>query len=638
MRRRAISSPRGSSELVIFRRMSAGQHNNSAAPPPFQGAGVAFYEFLQKASGGSAFREAFEELLWSVPVETALRVEWGTRESVGAAALLATGTRQGPVLVIGPASLGTASALGALGRNVTTVDDNESRLQFATIRAEARDMKIQTLHALAPPLPFADGTFAMIVIPDAPHGIPGGAAALNAWLRECRRLLKIDGDLVVLASNRFAYKQFTGLHGRFVKSGPLRMLGRLLPSKERGLRGWRSEFRRAGFSIFKETAAYVSHLNYHYLCALSRHARPTLDIGPRERANRIKWIGWNCGLFPWLVPSYAFVVTQEKQNDPHPPRAAHTRTMLAERIATAAMQQLGNPGPAQIDHLLATRGNAAILLISGPAGGAVARVPLCAKEDRLGRRHLEACAHLRAQHATFPAPAPGGVARLEGINIYIEERRPGVNSVHQTGMIELRSRTLMELARALARLETTRISPAAASGASPHDTLARLAATRVRNETRAAQIMKISGRVSALVAGAPLPLVFCHGDLRAKHVMVDARGAVTGILDFGTWREPSLPLFDFIHFIIHDRKQEFNDTLDHAAIEVCLRRNLRPHEEAAVREYCDLLKISDSTRRACELFYPIEVGATAFQNWDYDRPRWVEVNFGRFLEEAADGA
>ncbi|MBI3820330.1 MAG: phosphotransferase [Planctomycetes bacterium] len=601
------------------------------APAPFQDCESQFARFLQKAGAPGVWRDAWEELLFTIPARAASAAEWGTRESVGAAALLARGGAEGPALVLGSGLLGTAPARAALGGEVVAADDNAARVEFVNLRARANNLTIRGVQINADkPLPFADATFASAIVPDAPAGLPGIGVA-NA-LAEARRVLKPGGDLIFLASNRFGYKRFTGLHGRFEKPGIAGLARRIFidPTGERTLRGWRGEISRAGFVIFNECAAYVSHLDYHYLASLDRKRFPKLEIGPKERANVMKWIGYRLGLFPWLAPSFAIAaaaadgasITQQKET-------------WMQHIARAALEAAGADGTAaRVDHLLATRGNAALLLVNGGARGVVARVPLCGKEDRLGRVHLQFSERLRARIGGFPAPRPFGECNIRGARVWVEERLPGWNAAQFTGDANGRERTYLQLSRLLAQL---RIEDAVLDEPRIEELIhsrARLTASRVREAETANLILSVARAAGAALLGRRCPLVIAHGDLRAKHCLVGDAGEVTGLLDWGTAREPNLPLFDILHFIVHDRKQQFDATLDDAATSTLLDRSLHPREERAIVEYCNLLGIDDALRAACERLYPIEVATTAFLNWDYDRPNWVKMNFGTFLQKA----
>src|SRR4030095_7410868 len=154
---------------------------------------------------------------------------------------------------------------------------------------------------------------------------------------------------------------------------------------------------------------------------------------------------------------------------------------------------------------------------------------------------------------------------------------------------------------------------------------------RLRDRAVAEAFDALGARVAGGLRGRRLALPPCHADLRGEQVLVDDDGAVTAILDFGTWRDRSLPLFDLVHFIVHDHKRGGDASLAAATRRTLHPRALAPHEERAVRAYCEAMAIDDETRRLLELFYPVEVAFTALANWDFDRPHWVERNFGEIV-------
>jgi aminoglycoside phosphotransferase (APT) family kinase protein/SAM-dependent methyltransferase len=568
-------------------------------------------------------------MLAEIPREAALRAEWGSRESVGAALLLAAVPPSASVLVAGPAFLGTGPAAAQLGMRVALADDSVDRLRFA--RARFADLG-QTVKTGAS---FDAASFDLVVLPDAPASLPGGGAdrreSLRHWLREAFRVLRPGGELLVLAANRFAYKQFSGLHGKFDRRGPAAWLRECLAPKNgnRSIRGYANESETAGFEVVERYAPYVSHLDYHYLANLDGTAGPRIEVGLRERRNLMKWAGYAAGLFPWLVPSLALVARKPGG----PPRAES----LLYQIIGGFLREIGAPqGPVRVDHLLATRGNAAIALVRAGDRGLVFRIPLCRKEMRLGERHDRTLGEFRSRSARMHLPEPLGRHSAAGISYFVESRCEGIHASQHTGL-STRAATLAGLAEDLAELFTER------RAATPEllETLvrsrARLVASRMRDPAVAACIGAIAERACALLDGAPIPCVVAHGDLRAKHVMIHADGSLAGLLDWGTARAPNLPLFDLMHFIIHDRKQQFDEVLDRATISVLHPRHFAPREEAALSDYCARLGIDERVRRACELLYPLEVAATAFFNWDYDRPRWVEDNFAKTVELAARG-
>jgi aminoglycoside phosphotransferase (APT) family kinase protein len=126
--------------------------------------------------------------------------------------------------------------------------------------------------------------------------------------------------------------------------------------------------------------------------------------------------------------------------------------------------------------------------------------------------------------------------------------------------------------------------------------------------------------------GRPLPLVFYHADLRAKHVQVDEQGNVLGFLDWGTAEAQGLPYFDLLHLVVHEVKQEHGLSAG-AAWRRMLARELRGHEEACLERYRELMGLEPDVARAIERIYPVLVAAMAEKNWDYSRPRWLARQF-----------
>lgn len=589
-------------------------------------------------SEGTPFRRAFEELLVELPPVEAYRLEWGSRESVGAAALLAKPTSGAPALVLGSGVLGTAPALVALGFDVVVADASQPRLRFAAARGRDLGARIDGVEVQGPRLPFRDGAFGLVCLPDVPRGLPERVDMdLDAWLAEVFRVLAPGGQVLLLAENRLAYKEFTGLHGRFRVPGPARAFQRAIAGgPARSEAGYASALAAAGFEGVQGYATYVSHLDYHYVASLEPGGFPALEVGRKERRGLVKWIGYRLGLFRWFTPSFAFL--GEKPG-------GRQGASILETVARAAAEAAGlDARRVRVDHLLATRGNAALALLSvaGANGtsnaGLVARIPLCRKENRLALRHLAAIRLLRrrlADGAGLPIPMSFGEHNVCGIRVYVESRCAGTNAAQHTDDPATRVNTYTDLARILARLVRTRRIAGDTVLERVVFARARFVASRVRDPETARLVLAVAENVAARLRGRSIPLVLAHADLRAKHCTIDAAGHVTGILDWGTIRLRNLPLYDLLHFIVHDRKQQQDESLNAATLRALHPRRFSAIEEAAISRYCADLDIGPEVRRACELFYPVEVPATTMAHWAFDRPRWVEVNFGAALRAAA---
>jgi aminoglycoside phosphotransferase (APT) family kinase protein len=122
--------------------------------------------------------------------------------------------------------------------------------------------------------------------------------------------------------------------------------------------------------------------------------------------------------------------------------------------------------------------------------------------------------------------------------------------------------------------------------------------------------------------------VLYHADLRSKHVQVDRDGGVLGYLDWGTTEVDGLPLFDLLHLLIHERKQEHHISPGEAWRAVRDRRDLRDHEIEALDSYARTLHLDTRVVAAIDAIYPVLVAAMAEKNWDFSRPRWLHKQFG----------
>lgn len=560
-------------------------------------------------------------------------MEWAGREALGAAVLLAPTSPQARTLVAGSGVLGTSAALAALGAEVTLIDTDLDGMRLARARSAGAPGRIEAvLGGDSQQLPFEDGSFDRVVLPDAPSGLPRAqyespADAWLRWLREAARVLTANGILVAFTTNRFAYKRFGGVHGSYLRPSASGVIHQLSGAAgDRTARGYKKSLHGAGFSRVLGYSPYVSHLDYSMLVNLNTRMPPYLEIGRRERANLPKWWGFRAGLFEAFTPSFVWIAGRSGRIEPS---ALERAAAIALERAFAVREE------PVIERVLATRGNAVIAWIRARGRSSshdlLLRWPLCAKEQRLGAAHLELIDRIRAKDPRVPVPRSYGAHELEGCRVYLEEWLPGENSSQQTGEATLRQRTLSELAQSLSRLADR---PAPLRDSDLEEVVfarGRRVAARLRDPEMAERVERLSRRVGSMLRGRAVPLVMSHGDLRAKHVLVDAQGGVTGLLDWGTARERNLPLFDLLHFILHDRKQELHDPLDAAAIRALHPRSFRPHEEAALADYCARAGVDAEARRACELWYPIEVATTAYDHWDFDRPRWVESNFGRLL-------
>ena len=496
---------------------------------------------------GSTYKAALEALLLELPPGDADWLMQILRESRGAFAPLA---RAGPgrALFLGDPLSGTSVALGRLGFETTTLGRDGERLEFAAHRARAL-VETPAHFVLAgggarlpfAPLPFADGAFDLVV---QEGGLPGPATGAGHDLGECARVAR--GELVLVADNRFGYKRSAGAHGAFHVLGPLEYTGAIAAPRrgQKSLWGYRRALAAAGLGDQEAYSLYPHSGQFVHVVALDR-PRPRLPVGPKERENRLKILGARLGLFPVLTPSFAFVAAR----GPRSPGDPHARARRIERILAELGRELGE-GPAEVDQLVATRGNTAVILTraSGTGDGAdegdragrwCLHLPLSPCQQRLTELHAEALSRLARERSRVPVPELLFAGRIEGVYLTCERRLGGHTAPELSDAAPIAEALLVDAARIAPELAR---GPARALGedefeelvGSKCDLVLRFAAVP---ETLAI-VRDLRVRAKSELVGRAFPRVLYHADLRGKHVQIDRSGRVLGILDWGTYEDP----------------------------------------------------------------------------------------------------
>jgi SAM-dependent methyltransferase/aminoglycoside phosphotransferase (APT) family kinase protein len=567
---------------------------------------------LAELERGLPFKAALENELLAMEESAADRLMLLVRESRGAwAALLEAGG--GRALFVGNALSGTPVALATVGFEVVILDRSRDRLAFAVHRGRALSASPPAVVAGGDgsALPFAAGSFDLVV---QDGGLPSSSTGWGHSLGECARVAR--GELVLVADNRLGYKRSGGKHGVFHVPSPFEYLGAVLaPARgERTLAGYRRALRTAGIHSSRAFALYPHSGEFVHVVALDEQG-PVLPVGRKERENRLKMVGQGLGLFPVFTPSFAIIGGG---------RGGPSRT---ERILSQLAERSGRPMPRvpRATQLVATRGNTVVLL----AGPWCLHLPLSPSQRQQVERHHEIIARIRAQHAGVPVPEPIFVGELEGAFLACETQLAGLTAPQLTGDHAATRHLLADSARMLAQLvvEPEHVFDDASFEelvGSKLDVVARycgLEATKTR-------IARLCDEARERLLGTHVPLVLYHADLRSKHVQVDQEGHVIGYLDWGSAEDRGLPYYDLLHLLAHERKQEIDLPASEAWRIVRERNELREHEATALDDYGRALGLTDEFRRVVEAIYPLLVGATAENNWDYSRPRWVHRQFG----------
>ncbi len=582
---------------------------------------------LAALRAGVPYKQALEALLLELDDESADRLMQLQREARGTwmlALRVPRDTRPARALVLGNALSGVSIPLAQHGFEVTLLDRSELRLQWAVERNSALSTGPRTRAALATgahELPFADGEFDLVLQED---GLPSAARGWGHDVAELRRIC--GGELAVIADNRFAYKRSSGRRGVFDIPGPLAFLRRAAWSDERTLAGQRRLASAPGFAPPRAFALYPHASEYTFVVGLDGKG-PTLELGPKERANRLKLGAHALGLFPWFAPSFA-VLSARNEVAATPPRW--------QRLLTALEARTGESG-AELEHVVATRGNSALLLTRGTRGGDegawCVHIGLSAAQRRQLATHGRTLRELAKSHPACPVPQALAEGEFEGMFATVERRARGLTAPQLTGDLAATRRTLDGLVDALAGLVCVRDHVLDDAGfeallGSRFDVVTAHAGAADTVE----ELGRMRERARRALVGARFPLVVHHADLRSKHVQVERDGRLVALLDWGSAEAADLPYFDLLHYVLHERKQADGLTAREMWRLALEPERLRDWERAALERYADRLGLGADFCGALAALYPVVVAAMAERHWDYSRPRWLRRQFGIGVE------
>ncbi|MCC7013289.1 MAG: hypothetical protein IT454_12060 [Planctomycetes bacterium] len=578
---------------------------------------------LNAMEAGIPYREAYEQLLLEVDDATADRTMQLQRESRGAWLLLLRGpcTSGARALFIGNALSGAHVPLAHHGYELTLLDRNALRLRFATLRNAALVPGQQTRTVCgdgAARLPFADREFELVVAED---GLPDPARGWGHDLEELRRIC--GGELLLVADNRFAYKRSTGRRGVFDVPSPGRYASSILTRRsERSLAGYRALAQAPGFERPRSFALYPDAREFTFVVGLDG-PELRLELGPKERRNRWKILAQRFGLFPWLAPSFALASSRTEW------RETPTRV---ERILSGLARTLGEPVP-RVEHLVATRGNSAVLLTRGESSEAAAgswcvHVGLSAAQRNQMQTHMQFLRRLANSAERCPVPEPLVEAFFDGVYVTCERRIAGWTAPQLTGELQATARTLSDLSRILSGLvveRDVRLDEALFEEllGSRFDLVRRHARVPSTEHT----LDELRRTTRRRVLGRRLPLVIQHADLRSKHVQVRPDGSVLAILDWGSARPRDLPYYDLFHYLAHERKQAQGLTPRQMWMQARSQAQRRPDEQTAIDDYCAAVGLDGEMREVLEELYPVLVSAMVEAHWDFSRPRWLQRQF-----------
>ena len=556
---------------------------------------------------GTSWKASLEELLLALDPDDASHLQQVLREARGSWLGLLHASA-GRALVVGDPLSGTVIALARAGFDVVVADENALRLALCRARGVA-DVdglayagRIDVLCAHGAGLPCADASFDLVVI----EGDPKEEAT--------REALRVGtGEVVLIAENRFAYKRWSGRHGAFHVPGPIEFLRAALDPRrpERSLTGYRRRLSAAGVVSVRAFALYPHALDFALLAGLDGSG-PELFVGPKERENVPKMIGYRLGLLPWAAPSFALLASRTTG----PSRMARVLDALAKHTGESRQR---------VRQWISSRGNTSVV----QTDLWTVHVPHQPYQERQAGRHFARLGELRASFPDVPVPEPLFAGRLEGLPVFCERRIEGLTAPQAVGRHELLARTYHDTARHLASLV---VEPDAVFDEVTFDELLRTKFDLVRRyaavKSTIVNLDRMCEEARERLAGRHFPRVIYHADLRSKHVVLDHEGGVRAYLDWGSSEASDLPYFDLLHLIVHERKQEAGSSAGAAWQLLARPDGLRPAERAALDDYATLVGLTTEVRKVLEAIYPVLVAAMAEKNWDYSRPRWLHDSFG----------
>ncbi len=578
-------------------------------------------ERLHRRGSDLSFKTRLELLVFELPPAESDALMMLMKESRGAWALLLEAA-EGRALFIGDALSGTPVALGTLGFQVTIVDPSRDRVRFALHRGDAlapgSTMGVQA--GRDGRLPFRDRAFDVTVLEG---GLPSKKTGWGFSLDEVRRVTA--AELVVTADNRLGYKRSTGRRGSFRRDPRVLVREILRPSRgEATLPTTKALVQGDGndWPGARAFSLYPDGLEFSHVVALDE-SRPQLTIGPRERKNRIKMVGYGLGLFRWLTPSFAVHARRSG------PKGPDRLTRILEQLS-----EITGEDAAIADILVATRSNDALIHTApksgtGEAGRWTLHVPLQPAKRKMVRVHHEWLVRLQRELPEVPVPEPLFLGELEGTHLAVERRLGGLSGTDVTGDLERTERMFVDAARHAALLvnqEATLLDEAWAGRllGPRFDRVERL----IRTDSTRASLQALRSRVEERLLGSRVRLAIYHADLRGKHVQVTEEGAVSGYLDWGASETQFLPFVDLLHLVVHQRKQEVGGTFGDAWRALLDPASRRDYEDQAFNDYLSHTGFEAEDLAFYLEAYPLFVAGMAERNWDYSRPDWVRRQFG----------
>jgi SAM-dependent methyltransferase len=436
-------------------------------------------------------------------------------------------------LVVGSGRGAIARTVASLGGCVVGIDRDLEALQDAQ-RSRESGREAYACVELYLPLPFAAGTFDSVILADrfGPTREKRGSApgdGLDRLVRECHRVLKPGGTLVMEAPNRLSFLSLLGkspiapLGGRLElvpRSISRRVTQRLAPTdptaETRTGPGYTRLLRRTGFETVECVVPWPDRLQWSRLWPLDTLATRELPFeggGVRARAAALVFRSLRLVRQQHrFVPDYIFVARRA------PDRGAAQPSIL-DLARSPARRKSGTP-----PEIRAYQNSGSVLFEDGDE---VVKIPLTPRGQLRLWRERDTLRNV-AGHPVAPCTiAPISYGEAAGLRWAVYPR-----ARHEGGERRVRS-TAIVLRRLLDGARTDRVECT--------DAWERLRAPE------SVRLLEPLGGVALLeqlerrIAGRQVPVGLVHGDLALHNVLHDASGQPL-VIDWDR-SEPRSPIF-----------------------------------------------------------------------------------------------
>jgi len=240
----------------------------------------------------------------------------------------------------------------------------------------------------------------------------------------------------------------------------------------------------------------------------------------------------------------------------------------------------------------------------------------------LQRRLLE----LRPQ-AAVPRPLASGT--FEGLALHCERRLTGWPADRRAISSADAARWLDQAASFLAGLRVPGAEPLGARDiAACCSAWRELAREHLRSSAAATTVERLTAEALAQLAQEVLPSVLVHGDLRPRHLLVDARSDVRGWIHWSLGERAGPPGLDCIHLHLHLEAMRRREPLGGPLQRLLAAGQRELSEHAALWRYARDLDLSKSALLAIARLHPLYLASIAGRFGQKPPSGWLAAQLG----------